>query len=296
VEVNIPYRNTLKKIQTHWVGNLAEGIDGAPARVGQQSVDVDVGNGRIVKGGVIEGRLTNKTGHDLKHVLIAFRFQQADADGSVQDLDMVLYVPEWKKGQGLDLLKTYASAELLNDKPHDSYVIGGAKNPIRGPLGGPNSWGEYWLKSMKQLAGNDGLVNDSGRAVTQSVAVMTLFDRIPPLKNAPYLNYTRAELMRRGGRALNLSHAMAAGNLVVLGEVDEAPLPFPLEVNDSRTGGQGTVYYQASLPLKNRSALMEPLLTAPRPATQPTENAVPAASPSPADAPPADQVVEPVVQ
>ena len=280
VEVDIFYRNTLKKIQTHWVGNLNEGIFGSAALVAQQSVDVDL-NGKTVKGGVIEGRLVNKTGHDLKHAYIVFRFQEADpADGAVQDQDWVLYVPSWKKDQTLDLLKTYAAAELLSDKAHDRYVTGGAENPIKGLLAGPNSWGEYWLKYMKTLAGTDGLVNDANRAVTQSVAVMTLFDRIPPLKNAPYLNYARAELMRRGGRGLNLSHTMAAGNLVVLAEVDNAPLPFPLEVEGSRLRGEGTVYYQASLPIKNRSALMEPVLTVPRRTVakpEPTDAAVPAA-------------------
>ena len=278
VEAEVHYRNTLKKLQAHWVGTLAEGITGTAGLVAQRSVDI----GAKDNAGVIEGRLTNKTGHDLKHVLFGFRFQEADADGAVQDQDMVLYVPSWKKDQTIDLLRTFAQAEILSDlqKTTDKYVQGTADKPIWGPLAGPNSWGELWLKYMKTLAGNDGLVNDSGRSVTQSVAVMTFYDRIPPLKNAPYLNYARAELMRRGGRPLNLSHALAAGNLIILAEVRDAPLPFPLEVEGSRMTGQGTVHYQASLPLKNRSALMEPFLTAPRPETQPA----------------ADQTVERVVQ
>lgn len=297
VEAVIPYRNTLKKIQAHWVGKLAEGIDGWAGLVAQQSVDVDL-NGKVVRGGVIEGRLTNKTGHDLKNLVIAFRFQEAAADGTVQDQDWVLFVPWWKKDQGLDLLRTFAEAEYLTDKAHDLYMTGAAKNPIRGPLGGPNSWSEFWLKYMKTLAGTDGLVDDSGRSVTQSVAVMTLFDRLPPLKNAPHMNYARAELMRRGGRNMNLSHAMAAGNLVVLAEVDNAPLPFPLEVEGSRMQGEGTIYYQASLPIKNRSALMEPLQTAPAASSQPAaaDAAVPAASESGQTVPPTDQAVERVVQ
>ena len=295
VEVEIPYRNTLKKIQTHWVGTLAEGIHGAPGLVAQESVDI----GRERKAGVIEGRLTNKTGHDLKHVLIGFRFQEAEAGNPIpQDVDIVLYVPSWKKDQTLDLLTTYADAELLIDRTFGDYSTGGATRPIRGPLGGPNSWGEFWLKYIKSRLGNDGLYNDSSSSVRQTVPVMTFFDRIPPLKNLPYMNYTRAELMRRGGRAVNLSHALAAGNLVILAEVRDAPLPFPLEVDGSKMTGQGTVYYQACLPLKNRSALMAPLLTAPTAETQPaaTDAAEPAADPSGRQTPAADQAVERVVQ
>jgi hypothetical protein len=124
---------------------------------------------------------------------------------------------------------------------------------------------------------------------------MSLFDRIPPMKNAPLMSYTRSELMRRGGRGINLSHTMAAGNLVVLGEVDNAPLPFPLEVQGDRMTGEGTVYYQASLPMKNRSALIEPLLKAPTPQTHPTAVEA-AAAPAGQTLPPTDQAVEQVVQ
>jgi hypothetical protein len=309
VEVVIPYRNTLKKVQTHWVGNLAQGIEGWAGLVAQGSVDVNV-RGNTQRAGFIEGRLMNKTGRDLRHILIAFRFQESDGE-DIQDQDWVLYVPAWKKDQPLELLPTFAEADLLSDigqnKTYDKYIAGTATTPIRGQLAGPNSWGEYWLRYMKTMAGSDFLVDDSGRAVTQSVPVMALFDRIPPLKSNPYLSgYQRAELMRRGGRQLNLSHALAAGNLVVLAEVDNAPLPVPLDVEGSRMQGEGRVYYQATLPIKNRTELVKSYASGPatRPTSQPSpEPGAPAATPdgpeadtaAPAATPP-DQSVEPLVQ
>ena len=304
VEIVVPYRNTLKKVQAHWVGNLAEGIEGWAGLVAQQSVDLVVA-GKTEKVGFIEGRLVNKTGRDLKNVMLAFRFQEA-VEGDLMDQDFALYLPSWKKDSAIDLLKTYAEADLLSDigKTYDRYIAGTASTPIRGPLAGPNSWGEYWLRYMKTLAGSDFLVDDSDRSVTQSVPVMALFDRIPPLKNSPYMNggYQRAELMRRGGRHLNLSHALAAGNLVILGEVDKAPLPAPLDVEGSRMQGEGRIYYQATLPLKNRSALVEAYANPPPPETQPAPDgpeapaAAPAASPAEPVAPPPDSSVERVVQ
>jgi hypothetical protein len=297
VGVDVPYRSTLKKVQTHWVGNMPEGIEGWAGLVGQQSVETDVG-GKMVKAGVIEGRLANKTGHDLKHVLFAFRFQQAEDDGTLQDQEYVLYVPAWKKDQALDLLRAFASADQLSDKTHDTFARGIQSEPLRGTLSGPNSWGEHWLRYMKTLARTDNLVDDSERPVTQSVAVMMLFDRIQPLKNAPYLSYSRAELLRRGGRSLNLSHAMAAGNLVMIAKVDKAPLPFPLEVEGDRMTGEGTVYYQASIPLKNRTTLIEPLFTTkpkqPEAATE--DGTAPAAEDAGQSLPPTDPAAEPAVQ
>jgi hypothetical protein len=298
VEIVIPYRNTLKKVQTHWVGTLAEGIEGSPGLVAQQSMDLDV-RGKTMKVGVIEGHLANKTGRDLRNVMLAFRFQEPDGN-DVVDQDIALYVPSWKKDQPLDLLRTYAEAEILTDigpsKSYDRYVAGTAATPIRAPLSGPNSWGEYWLRQMKLLAGSDFLVDDSGRAMTQSVPLMSFFDRLPPMKNNPYLSgYQRAELFRRGGRQLNLSHALAAGNLVIVAEVDNAPLPVPFEVEGSRMKGEGRIYYQATVPIKNRAALMEPYTNPPPPTTAPATTE-PAASPAAPAAPPPDQAVEPVVQ
>lgn len=306
VEVTIPYRNTLKKVQTHWVGNLAGGIEGWAGLVARNSVDLD---GAAGKGGTIEGRVVNKTGHDLRNVLFAFRFQQADEDGALIDRDDVLFVPAWKKDQAIDLLRVYADAELLAElnKTQDKYLAGTATGPIRGPLAGANSWGAFWLRSMKTLAGPDSLIDDSGRAVTQSVPVMALFDRIPPIRNEPAMSFQRMELLRRGGRSLNLSHTLAAGDFVILAEVDNAALPVPVDVEGSRMTGEGRIYYQATLPLKNRTALIASLMNAPTtaPSKQPLssqppseDGAVPAASPADLgqSLPPDDQTVEPVIQ
>ena len=46
--------------------------------------------------------------------------------------------------------------------------------------------------------------------------------------------------------------AVAAGRLVVLAEaVDDAPLPFPLQVEGDKVEGRGTLFYQAILDLNH---------------------------------------------
>jgi hypothetical protein len=119
------------------------------------------------------------------------------------------------------------------------------------------------------------MVDDSNKLVRTSVVVMTLFDRIPPVKNDPATRYSRPELLRRGGREMDMSQLVAAGNLVILAEVDNAPLPFPLDVEGERMKGEGRVFYQATLPMRGRSRLApppadEPPATAPA-STEPTK-------------------------
>jgi hypothetical protein len=278
VDVTIPYRSTLKKLQVHWVGNLpgGAGIVGDPTLVEAGSVG-DVNNdGR--RDGYIGGQVANKTGYDLKNVFFAFTYQ---APG-VPPQDYMFYVPLWKKDETLDLLNVYAGAELLIADEKFDKVVSGKAGVTTGFLDA--QWGPHLLKSVRSLSDTDGMVNDSGRPVRTSVVVMTLFDRIPPAKNDPSARFTRAELLRRGGREMDMSQLLAAGNLVILAEVDNAPLPFPMDVEGERMKGEGRVFYQATLPLRGRTRLSPPPEQEPTATTEPA-TPEPAARPSPAATP-----------
>jgi hypothetical protein len=98
--------------------------------------------------------------------------------------------------------------------------------------------------------------------------------------------YARAELMRRGGRDLDMSQLVAAGNLAIIAEVDNAPLPYPMDVEGDRMAGEGKVYYQATLPLGNRTRLATPPPEEEPPTTAPSQQPQPDA-PAGAPAPPA---------
>jgi hypothetical protein len=284
VDVTIPYRSTLKKLQVHWVGSLAggAGIFGDPELVEAGTVGDVNGDGK--RDGFIGGRVANKTGYDLKNVFFAFTYEAPN----VPPKDYLFYVPLWKKDETLDLLNTYAGAEnMIGDDKFDK-IVKGTAGVTTGLL--EAQWAPNLLRSVRSSANTDGMVDDSGRAVRMSVVVMTLFDRIPPGKNDKSMSYSRPELLRRGGRELDMSQLVAAGNLVILAEVDNAPLPFPMDVEGDRMKGEGRVYYQATLPLRNRTRLAQPAAEEP-PATAPTAEppaAVPAAA-EPATAEPAGQ-------
>jgi hypothetical protein len=123
--------------------------------------------------------------------------------------------------------------------------------------------------------------NDFNQPVMRSWPMLSLFDRLPPMRNSTQPGQgARVELLRRGARHLDVSAAVAAGQLVVLAESEaNAPLPIPLEVEGDAVTGRGRVFYQFVLPL-DRSAVAGPPPPDEPPATQPA----PPAAPEPVEA------------
>ena len=62
-------------------------------------------------------------------------------------------------------------------------------------------------------------------------------------------------MLRRGGRHLDRSAALAAGSMVVLAEVPGA-LPFPMTVEGDPVTGDGLTFYQFVIPI-DRSAMTQ---------------------------------------
>jgi len=251
IELHIPFRSTMKKLEARWVGDLPDGISGSPAIVPQNNQG-------------ISGKLTNATGKSLKNIYIVYN---APRFGN-ELRDFVLYYPRWKDGTSIDLAEDFPTnlVDFKTDKstgrPEDNQTVWG----MIGLPGRPIDWSEYWDKPLRQGFPQDIVLNEWGRTdVMRSFPMLSLFDRLGPMKNAAGASSKedRAERDRRGARHWDVSPAISAGALVVLAQSeDNAPLPFPLEVNGSTVPGQGTVFYQFILPL-DRSALD-------RPTTQPT--------------------------
>jgi hypothetical protein len=79
--------------------------------------------------------------------------------------------------------------------------------------------------------------------------MMSFFDLLPPVQLWSG-ERNRIELLRRGGRQFDLSHAINAGQLVVIGRTDSfSPLPIPLTVEGGTPIGQGVTFYQWVVPL-----------------------------------------------
>lgn len=231
VAIEVPYRSTLKKMQAHWVGNLIGGIDGQPRILSGETIPI------------LQGTLTNNTGHDLSEIYIAFRNYRPDQD---KDEDWVLFFPSWPNGVSIDLDLEFKQAPLLSK---DARPENG--KPVKGVIS-QREWLTYWYESFKNV--NDMHWDDSKRPYQRSFPMLSLFGRLPPARNSAPDRNERFELLRRGARQMDLSAAVSAGQMVVLGKT-QGPLPFPMEVNDNKVEGAGTVYYQVVVSL-DRSAVM----------------------------------------
>ena len=114
------------------------------------------------------------------------------------------------------------------------------------------AWGAYWLKGLSHPSMDGGDLDDSGNRYLRSLPLMAFFEAIGPYKGEKSSDYVRDELLRHGGRGLDVSQLVISGRLVVLAQADGA-VPFPLKVNGSKIDGDGVCIYEISLPLENRS-------------------------------------------
>jgi hypothetical protein len=238
VAVDVPFRSTLKKLQAKWCGEREMGVRGNSLHL-------------IPDGGTkdpINGSIDNLTGIDLRNVYVAFHTVAGD---------QVLYVPSWPAAAGknrIDLSQEFPKADALplegNTEFNGTHPDG--LKTCRGDIA--NQWAFYWHRS---IAGEQ--VDDLHDPIPRGFPILSLFDRVPPPVNvAGNSKLTAYTIYRRGERDLNLSSAVGAGELVVLAQADNQPLPFPLEVNGDKVGGEGTVFYQFVLPLDHSGVFAPP--------------------------------------
>lgn len=274
--VQIPYRSTLKKFQAKWVGPLSGGIDGTP--VLERSVPV------------VRGVLTNNTGRDLRMVYLVFHHPQRDG---LLPADVVLYVSRWKSGGQIDLAKEFATiaqggAPTVDPEKKEDLGLNDLSKVTRlqgeilpDRLGARNNWMELWYKQYRSESGFDRAIEEGDPLSPKAFAILSFYDRIYICKNDARKNRAdRLDVLRRGVRNLDLSSAISAGQMGIIGvsEDPESPLPFPIEVEDRRVKGKGVTYYQFVIPV-DPTPLMKPTIQ-PTPGTE-----TPAANPvAPTDA------------
>jgi hypothetical protein len=229
--IDVPFRSTLKKLQAKWCGDITGGI-----RANSVKLNPDGGQRDPIR-----GSLDNLTGVDLKNIYIAFRSTS---------FDFVLYIPSWPAAAGKNRLNLDTEFPNANPLPLDGYVPDRTQEfspedqkPCRGNIG--QQWGPYWDKRI---------TSQDSASVPTWFPVLSLFNRVPPARNTKDPKIDACTLLRRGARNQDMSQALAAGELVVLGQADARPLPYPLEVNGSKVAGEGTVYYQFALPMDQNGA------------------------------------------
>ncbi len=259
VRVNMPWRSTMKRIEARWTGEFAGRIDGQVSLTGRSYPDV-------------QGVLTNSTPWTLQEVYLAYRGANVNGDGSNVGGDRVIYIPQWKQGERIDLTELLSSDKVYRIGPSKGQregvprlgkvVYGGIElmhRDFSNEYIPGDAWAGYWYSGSKfsEKILNDDSVDDSGAGYEVSLPLCSLFDRVPPMRNdkgndGQYRN-TRKDVIRVGARGLNVSPAVAAGSMVVLAEA-YGPLPMPLTVDGATPTGNGVILCQFILPLGPPSA------------------------------------------
>lgn len=238
--VEIPYRSTLKKLEASWSGERKLGIEGSPRLIADSYFPA--------------GALVNTSGYDLRNVHIAYKVIRG---GRAQVV--VLYLPTWANGQSLASLQAVFDPE----GGERARFVGTSARTGQAPPREEPVWGfldtywapNYWynasgLRRQQLSVGGELGFDDWNNRYRQTPAMLSLFSLLPPMENVAGANTASAvSLLRRGAREWDISAAVSAGQLVVIGEAIDVPVPLPLKVNGRSVEGQGTVIAQYVLPL-----------------------------------------------
>lgn len=241
--IGVPIRSTLKKLQAQWTGAAPGTIGGKPRLLASAET-------------LIAGSITNSSGKDLSQVWIVFAHQVPG--GALRD--QVLYLRTWPKGQTIDLEATIAKARPESRKADkdtffEADVRIGSLALVRDAL-------HARLRARSFLSVDTPLWDDANTGYRPSFALVSLFDRIPPMQNES-TDVTRTDLHRRGVRNWDVSGAVAAGAMVVLAQSAASEMPMPLTVDGDTPQGTGITFWQFIVPI-DRSAVNAP------PSTQPS--------------------------
>ena len=223
VGIDVPFRSTLKKLQAQWSGGAGKNIRGNNVRLNPT-------------GGVknmILGTLDNLTGVDLKNIYIAFHYN----DGK----DYVFYVPFWSSNGNdsrLDFVKLLTGEQmpyqLTKNGMFDTSMNGEKVNWGNIDM----QWQPYWQNSLAPAGPPGGTSEKGDLEHGWTFPVLGLFDRIKPPYKEDNLKLGTYVLLRRGARNLNMSPAIAAGELVIMAQTESGqPLPYPLQVNGDKVAG-----------------------------------------------------------
>lgn len=231
--LTVPYRSTLKQFQAWWSGKLDGRIEGI--------AQIDRNN--------ISGSLTNGTGRDLRHVYIAYKRVVGAPE------DFMMYLPEWKAGVTIDLAREQQTL-TVNDVVGTNDNVPGKNRRLWGRI--HEEWYAFWLDDLRRLVQmGEGFWDDPDNRPQRALPMLTFFSRLPPVAADSVRREARIELLRRGARHLDLSPALAAGNVVVIGEAFDQPLPLPLTVQGDEVPGNGRVLYQFVLPAVRKAMDVE---------------------------------------
>jgi hypothetical protein len=234
--IDVPYRSSLKKFEARFSGPVKPAIEGQPVLRGRARFP--------------EGLLVNTSGYDLTRVHIVYKQFSV---GRPEYL--VLYVPQWRDGGTIGSLAAMFNPQNAADRPNLVAWRAAARagppgdEPVQGRLS--IDWaGQYWylFSGVRQALTNTAGFDDWSRENRISPMLLSLHDLLPPMTN----NAGRVDAVRMlagGADEWDVSAAVSAGRLVIIGEARESDVPMPLTVEGRPVEGDGTTIVQVVLPM-----------------------------------------------
>jgi len=236
--ISVPFRSTLKKLDVKWSGDLTTPIRASGVKLDWEGQEDNA----------LSGSLDNLSGIDLKNIYIGFHLPTTS---SIQR-DVVLYLPSLNSKPGenhVDLKDIFKKAKRVPTLGRSTDATATPENgvPCYGVI--QAQWRYHWFSNLTGRGAEQ--VDDLSTRVPTSFPMLSFYDRILPPKKEKDVGTEPLTILRRGARNLNMSQALMAGDLVILAQSDTRPLPYGLEVNGTRTDGEGTVFYQIAVPMEH---------------------------------------------
>ncbi len=254
--VQLYFRSTMKSLEGKWRSPARGGIEGTA----QLSDDK-----------LLSGLLTNGTDQVLSDVYLGCRLSNDSSQLRV------VYLPRWNAGQTIELRKIFHSGDALTlgtiIEPTNGRATPGLGSVVTGQLNGiesanldtTDSWASQWYARFRKrdaMAGAQSLSDATGN-YRDSLPMLSFFDLLPTPRSfqasepagrrsrSPAQNprIERFELLRPGGRFMDISAAISAGRLVVLTASQEA-WPRPWLTQGRAIAQSGAVLYQFVVPVK----------------------------------------------
>ena len=226
-EAKVVFRNTLKKLEGRWTGER-EGIVGQAAVTGGYPP-------------TLVGKLENRTGYDLKQVLIVVH---AFSGRAGQGTGFVFKVGQWPKGGTIDLA-TDAKIQMVDR------MVAPLENILRA-LAYTQATGHV----IKGVMSGGGELSEMDRKSKDGILPEMLDVLLDAWRLDPLSVPGRIEPSRGLTRTMDSTKSLyAAGALIVAkaGDIDKSEYvksPVPITVNDHVVEGKGEILFTWALPLE----------------------------------------------
>jgi hypothetical protein len=247
-QVSPVFRNTLKKLQGRWSGEV-RGLTGAAEYVANAT---DLRH-------LVKGKLKNDSGYDLHDVDLLVYLPpgsgaaevRATRDGATYLFHMTADGHVWKPGEEMDLAQ--AGLDLLEMQPGDAGpgTVEMALEAYGWRFSGQSDMVKHYGPGYGMRAANPMIKSDQMQALQRrGMWREELLYFLADARNLDEMNVSdRTELDRGLGRLTDCTKVLHAAGGMIIAHAEDGRSPVPLQVGGKVVEGKGNVAFAWALPL-----------------------------------------------